>query len=79
MPGQLDESAAIFEWVAHEVSKDTYVNVMAQYRPEGEVGEIAADGKPKHAEIRRRPEEREIEAVHEAARRAGLWRFDEHG
>jgi putative pyruvate formate lyase activating enzyme len=70
MPGQLDESAAIFEWLAREVSKDTYVNVMAQYHPDYEVA-------AKYPEIGRPPESREIEAAYEAARRAGLWRFDE--
>jgi putative pyruvate formate lyase activating enzyme len=77
MPGQHAESAAIFEWLAREVSKDTYVNIMAQYHPDYEVGSLAADGKQKYAEIRRLPEGREIEAAYEAARWAGLWRFDE--
>jgi hypothetical protein len=34
MPGQEDEAAAIFGWLAREVSPDTYVNIMGQYRPE---------------------------------------------
>ncbi len=34
---------------------DTYVNVMGQYRPEYEVGQIARDGTAKYAEIDRRP------------------------
>jgi len=33
MPGQLDETRAIMGWLATELSPDTYVNVMAQYRP----------------------------------------------
>ncbi|HZV03263.1 MAG TPA: radical SAM protein [Planctomycetota bacterium] len=77
MPGQLAESAAIFDWVAREVSRDTYVNIMAQYHPDYEVGELAKDGTKMYAEIRRRPEGREIDGAYEAARRAGLWRFDE--
>ncbi|HET7294446.1 MAG TPA: radical SAM protein [Vicinamibacteria bacterium] len=76
MPGQEDEAAAIFDWLAREVSPDTYVNVMGQYRPEYKVGEIARDGRPAHVDIGRRPRPREMEAAHEAARRAGLWRFD---
>lgn len=39
MPGQTDESAEIFRWLADEISPDTYVNIMGQYRPEYEVGQ----------------------------------------
>jgi putative pyruvate formate lyase activating enzyme len=77
MPGQEDEAAAIFEWLAREVSPDTYVNVMSQYRPEYQVGQIAANGTVKHDAINRPPRPAEMEAAYGAARRAGLWRFDE--
>ena len=72
MPGQEREAAAIFEWLATEVSPDTYVNVMGQYRPEHKVVE-----KPdRYEDIDRRPQSTEMEAAFTAARRAGLWRFD---
>jgi putative pyruvate formate lyase activating enzyme len=78
MPGQSAEAAAIFRWLAEEVSPDTYVNIMGQYRPEYEVGQIAGDGAPaKYAEIDRRPAGEELKCAHAAARDAGLWRFDE--
>jgi putative pyruvate formate lyase activating enzyme len=77
MPGQTDEAAAIFEWTAREVSPDTYVNIMAQYHPDYQVGGIAADGPKRYESIDRRPYDEEIEAAYEAARAAGLWRFDE--
>jgi putative pyruvate formate lyase activating enzyme len=77
MPGQLDESAAIFRWLADEVSPDTYVNIMGQYRPEHEVGQLAADGSRKYAEINRRPTRDELTEAYQLAREAGLWRFDE--
>jgi putative pyruvate formate lyase activating enzyme len=77
MPGQTDEAAAIFDWLAREVSPDTYVNVMGQYRPDYQVGQIAANGSVKHPEIRRAPTHEELAAAYAAARRAGLWRFDE--
>ena len=32
MPGQTEEAAEIMKFVAEDVSKDTYVNVMEQYR-----------------------------------------------
>jgi putative pyruvate formate lyase activating enzyme len=75
MPGLVDESRAILEWLARELSPDTYVNVMAQYRP---AGRVAPDrGARLFPEIDRRPRTAEVEAVYEAGRGAGLWRFDE--
>ena len=75
MPGQEDEAKAIFEWLGHEVSPDTYVNVMEQYRPEYQVG--PKDDKGKYKDIDRRPLSREFEAAYAAAREAGLSRLDE--
>ena len=75
MPGQTDEAQAIFEWLADEVSPDTYVNIMAQYRPAYQVG--AADTKRKYTDINRQPYRQEMKSAYEAARNAGLWRFDQ--
>jgi putative pyruvate formate lyase activating enzyme len=77
MPGQTDEAVSIFEWLARELSPDTYVNVMGQYRPEYQVGTLAANGTPRHLDIARQPTTVEMEDAYAAARRAGLWRFDE--
>jgi putative pyruvate formate lyase activating enzyme len=77
MPGQLEEAAEIFRWLAEQLSPDTYVNIMGQYRPEYQVGEIARGGEPKYADINRRPSATEISHVFRAATRAGLWRFDD--
>jgi putative pyruvate formate lyase activating enzyme len=77
MPGQEDEAAAIFNWLAQEVSRDTYVNIMAQYRPEHEVGTAARDGGKKYNDINRKSTASEMNAAYRAARRAGLTRFDE--
>lgn len=76
MPGLAEESAAIFEFLAREVSPDTYVNVMAQYRPQWRVGEPDERGRALLPEIDRAPRAWEVEAAREAARRAGLWRLD---
>lgn len=38
MPGLEAESAEIVRWIADEVSKDTFVNIMDQYRPAANVG-----------------------------------------
>jgi putative pyruvate formate lyase activating enzyme len=37
MPGFLSETRKIMKWVANEISKDTYVNLMDQYYPAGMV------------------------------------------
>jgi putative pyruvate formate lyase activating enzyme len=76
MPGQTDEAAAVFDWLAREVSPDTYVNLMGQYRPEYRVGRSTARGNTQFAEVDRRPVAAEMGAALAAARRAGLWRFD---
>jgi putative pyruvate formate lyase activating enzyme len=72
MPGQSAEASAIFLWLASELSADTYVNIMGQYRPTHRV-----PGNPRYADIDRRPRPAEMEAAFAAAADAGLWRFDE--
>jgi putative pyruvate formate lyase activating enzyme len=72
MPGQTDEAASVFAWLAERVSRDTYVNIMAQYRPEHRV-----PMSPELADINRRPTPAEISAAYQAARDVGLHRFDE--
>ncbi len=71
MPGGIAGTAAIMKFLAEEVSKDTYVNIMAQYYPAGKVSD------EKYEEINRHITSAEyVEAV-QAAKAAGLWRFDE--
>jgi putative pyruvate formate lyase activating enzyme len=38
MPNHLDDSREIFKWLAEEISPDTFVNIMDQYRPQHQVG-----------------------------------------
>jgi putative pyruvate formate lyase activating enzyme len=77
MPGQSAESEAIFRWLAEELSVDTYVNIMDQYRPAYQVGQVDRDrAQVRYAEIDRRPLREELEGAFRAARRAGLWRFE---
>ncbi|MCK4776309.1 MAG: radical SAM protein [Candidatus Krumholzibacteria bacterium] len=79
MPGLLDESREIFRWLSEKVSPDTYINIMAQYRPEYRVGTRSPGphGQLRYEEIDRRPGRDELEEAYQLARRAGLWRFDE--
>jgi len=72
MPGCVEESAAILRWLHDEVSPDTYVNIMGQYRPEHRV-----PGAERYVDIDRRPDRDEMEAAFDAGRAAGLWRFDD--
>jgi putative pyruvate formate lyase activating enzyme len=37
MPGGLEETRRILEWIARELGPDTYVNLMDQYYPAGKV------------------------------------------
>jgi putative pyruvate formate lyase activating enzyme len=71
MPGQLDETRAILEWVATELSRGTYVNVMDQYRPAGKVHAAWFE------EINRRVTPAELREAYEIAREVGLTRLDE--
>jgi len=66
MPGLLEETRAILEWVAAAVSPGTYVNVMDQYRPAGRVS------RTHHAEINRRLTPAEYAEATEIARGLGL-------
>jgi len=77
MPGMAAETAAIMAWIAAELAPDTYVNLMAQYRPDNEVGQPGDQGEPKHASIHRRPSNVELAEAYRVAEAAGLWRFDE--
>ena len=77
MPTLVEESEAILEWLAQEVSPDTFVNLMGQYRPAWRVGQPDRRGGTRFPEIDRRPRSRELERARDAGRAAGLWRFDE--
>ena len=72
MPGQEEEAAAIFRWVADELSPHSYVNVMGQYRPEHKVPD-----NERYTDIDRCPVTAEMTAALTAARAAGLWRLDQ--
>jgi len=81
LPGLVEDSRRIFHWLADEVSPDTFVNIMGQYHPAYQVGGVAVDcpdpAERAYAEIDRSPTPAELEDARQAARAAGLWRFDE--
>ena len=67
MPNGVSGTAEIMRFLAEEISPDTYVNVMGQYRPCGRAIEDPT--------ISRAVTTAEIEAAMQAARDAGLHRF----
>ncbi|MBL0714920.1 MAG: radical SAM protein [Desulfosarcina sp.] len=68
MPGGLDESRAILSFIASSLSRDTYVNLMPQYRPCGEAHRFPA--------LARQLTVAEFESAILAALEAGLRRLD---
>ena len=72
LPGDLAGTAAVARFLADEVSQDTYVNVMAQYRPAYRARACATDDAPLDRPVTRE----EYRAAVEAMRDAGLHRFD---
>ena len=66
MPGCLDETKAILEWIAVELGPESYVNLMDQYRP---AGKVSADRYP---EIDRRLGSAEFREAREYAAELGL-------
>ena len=68
LPGGLAGTHAVAEFLAREVSLDTYVNVMDQYRP-AHRAYLAPD-------VDRPPDAEEVRAARAAVRAAGLWRID---
>jgi putative pyruvate formate lyase activating enzyme len=70
MPDDAAGTVDIMQWIARELSPETYVNLMAQYRP---AGHVTANHYP---EICRRITAEEFQQAGEAFRAAGLHRLD---
>jgi putative pyruvate formate lyase activating enzyme len=68
LPGAIAGTDEVMRFLAEEVSPNTYVNIMDQYRPCYRAGELP--------EIDRRPTTAELRAAFEAARRHGIHRLD---
>ncbi len=75
MPNLVEESKKIMEWVA-QLSKDSFVHIMNQYKPDANVGKIDK-GHVRYSEINRSVSPEELRQVEDAAKLAGLWRFEE--
>jgi putative pyruvate formate lyase activating enzyme len=91
MPGKEAEGAQIMRFLAGELSRDCFVNIMEQYRPDAHVGKskrrrtkpspASEQGEQeltpeiRYAEINRAVVGDEVSTVRRAAEAAGLWRF----
>ncbi|KAK0641572.1 radical SAM superfamily protein [Cercophora newfieldiana] len=78
MPGFEAEGAEIMRFLASEVSRDCFVNIMEQYRPDAYVGRTkrgSSGDEKRYPDINRAVSTQEISAVRKAAEQAGLWRF----
>lgn len=71
MPNGVSGAVEVVRWIARNLPKDTYVNIMSQYRPVYK----AAD----YPEIARRITAREYREVVQVAREAGLINLDLQG
>jgi len=71
MPNNVGGSAEVLRWIAANLPKDTYVNIMSQYRPMYRAHEFP--------EISRRITRREYKGAVDAAREAGLTNLDVQG
>jgi putative pyruvate formate lyase activating enzyme len=85
MPGKEAEGAEIMRFLAKEVSRDCFVNIMEQYHPDAHVGKKKrgktkdgeADNEVRYADINRAVTDQEISSIRKAAMDAGLWRFND--
>ena|SRR5947207_204523 len=81
IPNLHHEGARIMEYLAKEVSPDTFVSLLSQYRPTANVGKrdkTRTGERVRYAEIDRAVLlDEEVEFVRRKGIEAGLWRFDD--
>jgi len=71
MPNNVSGSETVMQWIADHLPKDTYVNIMSQYRPTYKAYE--------YPEISRKINSNEYDRVIKKARQAGLINLDIQG
>jgi putative pyruvate formate lyase activating enzyme len=72
LPGGLSGIPSLAAWIAHEISTNTYLNIMAQYHPDGAVSQM-----PDFNDLDRCLHPKEYRKAMSEARKAGLQRFDQ--
>jgi putative pyruvate formate lyase activating enzyme len=73
LPGNLAHSEIVMNFVADEISRNAYVNIMAQYRPAWHAGEIAQEN-PVYRGLKRPITGEEYRFAIRCAKEAGLHR-----
>jgi putative pyruvate formate lyase activating enzyme len=73
LPENYADSGAVMKFIAEEISKDSYVNIMAQYRPAWHARQIA-DQQPGYQGLRRPITGKEYRSAIQCAKDAGLQR-----
>ncbi len=73
LPGDLAGTREVMQFIASELSTDSYVNVMAQYRPMWHAAEVA-EKDPAYRALRRPITREEYRNTVDMAREAGLYR-----
>jgi len=73
LPGDLAGTCEVMQFIAGGLSTDSYVNVMAQYRPMWHAMEVAGKD-PAYRELRRRITSQEYRQAIDWARESGLYR-----
>ncbi len=68
LPGDIAGTSDVLAWIASQISRDTYVNLMAQYHPSYRAGE--------HPPLDRWPTSEEQRRAREVAANLGLTRLD---
>jgi putative pyruvate formate lyase activating enzyme len=71
MPGCIEDTGQILNFLAEEISPNTYINIMDQYRPNGLVD------KNRYGDINRSIKSEEYERAVEVARSLGIERIDQ--
>jgi putative pyruvate formate lyase activating enzyme len=71
LPEDLAGTEAVMEFIAREISPDSYVNIMDQYHP---CWHVLEEGNPLYRKLRRRITPKEYSSAVDAARRAGIHR-----
>jgi putative pyruvate formate lyase activating enzyme len=68
LPGGLAGTKKVLKFIANEISKDSYINIMGQYRPAGEAYN--------YPELNRYPSRQELVEAIDMAKELGLTRLD---
>ncbi|WP_373839379.1 radical SAM protein [Methanospirillum sp.] len=71
MPGGTEESERIIRFIAEQISQNTWLNIMDQYRPAGEIRRTCPDG---YSYLLRQVSEKELSHVYRIAEEYGLTR-----